>query len=60
MVCDFRALKVYEQTGRTKSCHLHEQQNASSIEGISGPLRYSEVCMIWVQCQQEGSCHLLH
>ena len=50
-----RALEIYEQTGQIRSSHLMLQHSASDQSAVSGKLRFSDICMIWVQCSQQGT-----
>jgi len=47
-------LEIYEQTGQIRSNHLRLQHSAGGPSAVSGQLRFSEICMIWVQCNQQG------
>ena len=48
---------MYEQTGLVRSSHLRLQHSDSGPSAVSGQLRFSEICMIWVQCNQQGVKH---
>ena len=52
--CVCSALEIYEQTGRTRTDHLKQQHSVTGSSAVSGRLRFSEICMIWVQCSQRG------
>ncbi|ESN94131.1 hypothetical protein HELRODRAFT_180301 [Helobdella robusta] len=62
-----RALEVFEDTGETKSSLLKKQKLQHFIQQnqqqqpqekmsydkmLSGPLKYKNICMIWLQCDQ--------
>ncbi|ELT88314.1 hypothetical protein CAPTEDRAFT_89789 [Capitella teleta] len=48
-----RALEVYFMEGRTLSDVLTEQHSEEGGGPLSGPLRFPEPCIIWVQCEKE-------
>ena len=56
-LCLRSALEIYDQTGRTRSEHLKLQHSETGPSAVSGRLRFSEICMIWVQCSQQGVEH---
>ena len=33
---------------------LKEQHKETGLYAVSGPLRFPNVCVIWVQCNKEG------
>ncbi|KAK2179669.1 hypothetical protein NP493_479g02023 [Ridgeia piscesae] len=48
-----RALEVFDQHGVPMSCLLADQHGEEGGGALSGPLRYPNPCVIWVQCQQQ-------
>ena len=59
-VCWCSALEIYNETGQTRSHHLSLQHSGTAPFSVHGRLRFSEICMIWVQCQQQGVKHCLY
>ena len=50
----YRALEVFDQHGVPMSSLLADQHGEEGGGALSGPLRYPNPCVIWVQCQQQG------
>ncbi|XP_064626774.1 tRNA dimethylallyltransferase-like [Lineus longissimus] len=48
-----RALEVYHQNGQPLSEILSKQHEDTGASAISGPLRYDNTCIFWVQCDQK-------
>ena len=47
------SISVLSQTGRKHSDLLSEQRNQVGGGQLGGPLRYENILVIWVQCEQE-------
>ncbi|KAI6660947.1 hypothetical protein LOD99_13670 [Oopsacas minuta] len=47
-----RALEVFYQTGRKLSEHISEQKQESGIDSPTGPLRFEDSCVIWLDCER--------
>lgn len=48
-----RALEVYERSGRLFSAFLKDQQTASGGSALGGPLRYENLIIFWLCCDQD-------
>ena len=35
-----------------------QHRETESEKAVSGPLRYKDTCIFWIQCDQEGLCLL--
>ena len=49
-----RALEIYNESGVTMTTLLAEQHAQSGADDIRGPLRYPNVCIIWIRCDKQG------
>ena len=47
-----RALEVFYKTGRPLSEHISEQKQESGMESPTGPLRFEDPCVVWVDCER--------
>ena len=47
-----RALEVFYKTGRPLSQHISEQKQESGTESPTGPLRFEDPCVMWVDCER--------
>ena len=50
-----RSVEVFYRDGYKMSELLEEQHKETGLYAVSGPLRFSDICVIWIQCKQEGS-----
>ncbi|CAB4033204.1 tRNA dimethylallyltransferase, mitochondrial [Paramuricea clavata] len=48
-----RSLQVYERSGITHSEHVAKQQSQEGSSEYSGPMRFNNVCVLWLQCEFE-------
>ncbi|XP_076315822.1 tRNA dimethylallyltransferase-like [Tachypleus tridentatus] len=48
-----RSLQVYQQQGRPHSQVLQEQHSLEGGNSLGGPLRFSNTCIFWLQCDQQ-------
>ncbi|XP_038057557.1 tRNA dimethylallyltransferase-like [Patiria miniata] len=48
-----RSLQVYEQLGRTHSEVLSGQMEEDGGGPLGGPLRFEDVCILWLQCDRD-------
>lgn len=48
-----RALEVYERSGRQFSWFIKDQQVASGGSTLGGPLRYENLVIFWMCCEQD-------
>lgn len=48
-----RALEVYERSGKRFSSFIKDQQAASGGSTLGGPLRYDNLIIFWLCCEQE-------
>jgi tRNA dimethylallyltransferase len=48
-----RSLQVYERSGITHSEHVAQQQSQEGSSEYSGPMRFNNVCVLWLQCEFE-------
>ncbi|CAB3987397.1 tRNA dimethylallyltransferase, mitochondrial-like [Paramuricea clavata] len=48
-----RSLQVYERSGITHSEHVAQQQSQEGCSEYSGPMRFNNVCVLWLQCEFE-------
>ena len=49
-----RSLQVFEQQGISHSELLARQHQQSGASSLSGPLRYPNLCILWLQSKTEG------
>ena len=48
-----RSLQVYERSGIIHSAHVAQQQSQEGSSEYSGPMRFKNVCVLWLQCEFE-------
>ena len=48
-----RSLEVFENSGITHSDHIAQQQSQEGSSPYSGPMRFKNVCVLWLQCNFE-------
>ena len=48
-----RSLQVYERSGISHSEHIAHQQSQEGSNEYGGPLRFKNVCVLWIQCEFE-------
>jgi tRNA dimethylallyltransferase len=48
-----RSLQVYEQSGVTHTEHIAQQQSQEGASEYGGPMRYKNVCVLWIRCEFE-------
>ncbi|XP_053691418.1 tRNA dimethylallyltransferase [Sabethes cyaneus] len=48
-----RALEVYQHDKKPLSCLLDKQRNQEGGSNLGGPLRYRNVVIFWLRCEQE-------
>ena len=53
-MCFHRALEIFITEGRPWSEILEEQHGQEGAGPLSGPLRFPDPCIIWVQCDRNG------
>ena len=51
---------MWEQTGKRKSEILNEQSQQCGGSSLGGPLRYLNVKMFWISCDQVSSVFISH
>ncbi|XP_022092988.1 tRNA dimethylallyltransferase, mitochondrial-like isoform X2 [Acanthaster planci] len=49
-----RSLQVYEQLGQTHSEMLSGQMEEEGGGPLGGPLRFQDVCILWLQCDRDA------
>ena len=55
LLCNCRAIEVYNRY-KVPMSNLYEAQHVDtqSERAVSGPLRYTDTCIFWIQCNQDG------
>ncbi len=48
-----RSLQVYERSGIIHSKHIAQQQSQEGSSEYSGPMRFKNVCVLWLRCEFE-------
>ncbi|XP_028400981.1 tRNA dimethylallyltransferase-like [Dendronephthya gigantea] len=48
-----RSLQVYQKSGVTHTEHISQQQSRAGSSVYSGPMRFKNVCVLWLQCEFE-------
>lgn len=49
-----RSLQVYHETGVKHSRLLEEQREQDGADGLGGPLRFSNPCILWLHSNMDG------
>ncbi|GAB0089143.1 tRNA dimethylallyltransferase [Sergentomyia squamirostris] len=48
-----RAIEIYNASGKLMSSVLHEQRTQDGGSNLGGPLRYKNILLFWLHCEQE-------
>ncbi|XP_055712710.1 tRNA dimethylallyltransferase [Phlebotomus papatasi] len=48
-----RAIEIFNSSGKSMSSLLEEQRSQDGGSNLGGPLRYKNVILFWLQCEQE-------
>ena len=48
-----RSLQVYERSGIIHSEHIAQQQSQEGSSEYSGPMRFKNICVLWLRCEFE-------
>ena len=48
-----RSLQVYQKSGITHTEHIAQQQSLAGSSVYGGPMRFRNVCVLWLQCEFE-------
>lgn len=49
-----RSLQIHEETGVSHSRWLEEQRGQEGGDGLGGPLRYPDPCILWLHADMDG------